>query len=293
VSEVSIDRDDYVLEQTDAPIDLASYDTKSKCGFEGKNDSTHHLESDVRELERLQDMFAAQTRYALLIVLQGMDAAGKDGIIKHVMSGINPQGVNVYSFRQPSTEEVRHDYLWRQERVLPERGRFAIFNRSHYEELLIVRVHPELLEQQGYVTVPPDIWEQRYEDINAFERHLTRCGTTVVKIFLHLSKDEQRKRLLKRLETPARMWKASDADLVTHAEWDKYAGAYAAMLGRTSTPWAPWHIVPADRKWAARAVVGRILVETLRGLDLTYPDIGDARRAEYARLAEQLKAEST
>jgi PPK2 family polyphosphate:nucleotide phosphotransferase len=221
-----------------------------------------------------------------------MDAAGKDGIIKHVMSGMNPQGVDVYSFRQPTEEEERHDFLWRQSKVLPARGRFAIFNRSHYEEVLIVRVDPEFLEREN-TRLTPELWQQRYEDINTFERHLSRCGTVILKFFLHLSKEEQRARLLARLEQPEKMWKASDADLEGHRHWDEYAAAYRETLAHTSTSWAPWYVIPADRKWVARAVVGAIVVEALEGLNLRYPQPSPERRRRYAELAEELKSEAS
>jgi PPK2 family polyphosphate:nucleotide phosphotransferase len=282
---------DFVVPPDSGAVSLAAYDTASKAGIDSKKDARKILARDVEKLCDLQDMFAAQTSRALLIVLQGMDAAGKDGIIKHVMTGLNPQGVNVYGFRAPSTEEARHDFLWRESKVLPERGRIAIFNRSYYEEVLVVRVHPEILQAQGASNPGPDTWAQRYEDINAFERHLTRCGTIVLKFCLHLSKEEQRKRLLCRLETPDKMWKASDADLVGHSEWDAYAQAYEAMLSNTSTPWAPWYVVPADRKWVSRAVVGAVVVGALEGLDLHYPQPTPERREKYAELAKQMETE--
>jgi PPK2 family polyphosphate:nucleotide phosphotransferase len=248
------------------------------------------LGRDIERLAKLQDVFAAQSQHALLIVLQGMDAAGKDGIIKHVMSGVNPQGVDVHSFRQPSKEEELHDFLWRENNVLPARGRIAIFNRSYYEEVLVVRVQPEFLAAEC-AAPSPDLWKERYEDINALERHLVRCGTVMLKFFLHLSKDEQRKRLLARLEQPKKMWKLSDSDLQAHDRWDGYATAYSEMLARTSTQWAPWYVIPSDRKWVARAVVGAILNETLEGLDLHYPEPSPERRRRYAQIAEELKAE--
>ncbi|HTA39214.1 MAG TPA: PPK2 family polyphosphate kinase, partial [Candidatus Acidoferrales bacterium] len=260
--------------------------------LDSKDDARKILKRDVKRLCELQDMFAAQTSHAVLIVLQGMDAAGKDGIVKHVMTGLNPQGVNVYGFRAPTTEEVRHDFLWRESKVLPERGRIAIFNRSYYEEVLVVRVHPEILQAQGVADPGADPWTWRYEDINAFERHLTRCGTIVLKFCLHLSKEEQRKRLLRRLENPDKMWKASDADLVGHSEWDAYVSAYEAMLANTSTPWAPWHVVPADHKWVARCVIGGAVVAALEALNLEYPRLSDQRCATYAQLAKQLEAEA-
>jgi PPK2 family polyphosphate:nucleotide phosphotransferase len=282
---------DFVIPTGGGPVNLADYDPASKAGIASKKEARKLLKRDVKKLCKLQDKFAAQTSRAVLIVLQGMDAAGKDGIIKHVMTGLNPQGVNVFGFRAPSPEEVKHDFLWRESKVLPERGRIAIFNRSYYEEVLIVRVHPEILAGQGIADPPPDIWSSRYEDINAFERHLTRCGTTVLKFCLHLSKEEQRERLLCRLETPDKMWKASDADLIGHSEWDAYVDAYEAMLANTSTPWAPWHIVPADRKWVSRSLVGSIVVAALEAMQLEYPNPSAERRATYAALAKQLEAE--
>ena len=271
-------------------IDLADCDPRSKAGFKNKHDAQDTLTDDIERLSELHDVFATQTQHALLIVLQAMDAAGKDGIVKHVMCGMNPQGVNVYGFRKPSEEEELHDFLWRESKVLPARGRIAIFNRSYYEEVLVVRVEQDLLKEEGDAG-GPHCWEDRFEDINAFERHLTRCGTIVLKFFLHISKEEQRERLLARLETPDKMWKASDADLAGHAKWDAYAHAYQQMLEHTNTEWAPWHVIPADRKWVSRALVGRIVVETLESLNLKYPEPSPERRKRYAELAAQLKAE--
>jgi PPK2 family polyphosphate:nucleotide phosphotransferase len=271
-------------------IRLRDDDAASKDGFSKKKDSRKALRADLDSLARLDDVFAARRDRAMLIVLQGMDAAGKDGLIKHVMSGMNPQGVDVYSFRKPSEEELLHDYLWRESKVLPQRGRVAIFNRSYYEEVLVARVEPQVLKNES--ATPSDAeWHDRYDDINAFERHLTRCGTVVLKFFLHVSKGEQRKRLLKRLQTPTKMWKASDADLDAHERWDAYMRAYEEMLAHTNTLWAPWHVVPADRKWVARAVVGRTLVETFEKLKLEYPEPSPQRRALFARLATKLEAE--
>ena len=272
-------------------VSLAAYDTASKAGFDSKKKARKILACDVEKLCDLQDKFAAQTSRALLIVLQGMDAAGKDGIIKHVMTGLNPQGVNVYGFRAPTTEETRHDFLWRESKVLPERGRIAIFNRSYYEEVLVVRVHPEILQAQGASNPGPDTWAQRYEDINAFERHLTRCGTIVLKFCLHLSKEEQRERLLCRLETPDKMWKASDADLVGHSEWDAYVKAYEAMLSNTSTPWAPGTSSPPTEsgsraRWSVRSSSAHS-----RDCGLKYPQPSPERREKYAELAKQMEAE--
>jgi PPK2 family polyphosphate:nucleotide phosphotransferase len=281
---------EFAVPESPSKIDLATFDTRDRAGFDGKDEACEALEDDVKRLAQLHDVFAAQSSHALLIVLQGMDTAGKDGIVRHVMTGMNPQGVNVYSFRKPSDDERRHDFLWREVKVLPERGRISIFNRSYYEEVLILRVQPELLSGEA-AHRSPHVWEHRYDDINAFERHLARCNTIVVKLFLHISKDEQRKRLLSRLETPTKMWKASDADLDGHARWDAYVDAYEKMLRHTSTPWAPWYVVPADRKWAARAVAGAILVDTLEALDLKYPKPSADRRKRYAQLAQQLESE--
>lgn len=272
-------------------IDLNECDPRSKADFNSKREAATILTEDVERLTELHDVFATQTNHALLIVLQGMDTAGKDGIIKHVMSGMNPQGVNVYGFRKPSPEEELHDFLWRESNVLPARGRITIFNRSYYEEVLVVRVEQDLLKEESAAN-GHHVWQHRYEDINAFERHLTRCGTIVLKFFLHISKEEQRDRLLARLETPDKMWKASDADLAGHAKWDAYAHAYRQMLEHTNTEWAPWHVVPADRKWVARALVARTIVETLESLKLAYPDIPPDRRKRYGELAVQLKAEA-
>jgi PPK2 family polyphosphate:nucleotide phosphotransferase len=281
--------DELIAPRSPSKIDLDRYDPAWKAGLGGKHESRRQLDSDVKRLAELHDVFATQTQHALLIVLQGMDTAGKDGIIKHAMCGMNPQGVNVYSFRQPTEEELRHDFLWRESKVLPARGRFAIFNRSYYEEVLVVRVQPELVKAEG-VTGQPH-WDARYEDINAFERHITRCGTIVLKFFLHISKEEQRKRLLARLENPEKMWKASDADLEGHQRWDEYANAYREMLEHTSTEWAPWYVIPSDSKYVARALVAAVVIDALEKLHLKYPEPSPKRRERYAKLAEQLKSE--
>jgi PPK2 family polyphosphate:nucleotide phosphotransferase len=284
-------RNEFLVPPHPAHFDLAAFDTRSKAWFESKEQSFKILRRDVGRLAKLQDVFAAQSQYALLVILQGMDAAGKDGIIKHVMSGVNPQGVDVSGFRQPTPEEDRHDFLWRESKVLPARGRIAIFNRSYYEEVLIVRVQPELLGAES-ATLVPDLWQQRFEDINAFERHLSRTGTVVLKFFLHISKDEQRRRLLARLERPKKMWKLSDSDLEGHRQWEAYAAAYRDALASTSTQWAPWYVIPADRKWVARAVAGTILNEALESLNLSYPEPPPARQRRYAEIAERLKSEA-
>jgi len=272
-------------------VDLRRFDPSDRLGLGSKEDAESMLQADIRELAALQEVFAARKERALLIVLQGMDAAGKDGIIKHVMSGINPQGVDVHSFRQPSPEELAHDFLWRESTVLPQIGRIGIFNRSYYEEVLVVRVNREALGAENPKEAS-EAWRERYEDINAFERHLTRCGTIVIKFFLHLSKDEQRKRLLARLGNVEKLWKFSDADLEGHQQWEAYQRAYSEMLAGTSTTWAPWHIVPSDRKWVARAVVGKALLVALRRLPSEFPKPSEERIAKSALLARALQAEA-
>ncbi len=235
------------------------------------------------ELERTQELLYADRSWAVLLVLQALDAAGKDGTIKHVMSGVNPQGCEVVAFKQPSATELGHDFLWRAARALPERGRIGIFNRSYYEDVLVTRVHPDLVAAQhlpGAGAPDERLWQQRYEDINAFERHLVRNGTRIVKLFLHLSKEVQRHRFLERLDDPAKHWKFSPADLAERAHFDAYQAAYEEALTATSTPWAPWYVVPADHKFALRALVGGLVVDVIDGLDLAAPTLsGDEERA--------------
>jgi PPK2 family polyphosphate:nucleotide phosphotransferase len=251
------------------------------------------LEQGRADLADAQELLYADDRYAGLIVLQAMDAAGKDGTIKHVMSGLNPQGCQVFSFKKPSAEELDHNFLWRYMRCLPERGRIGIFNRSYYEDVLVVKVHPELLEQQKLPAGKRDkgFWKARYDDINAFERHLARNGTVILKFFLHVSKDEQKQRFLERLEDPEKHWKFSAADLAERAHWDAYMEAYEDALGATSTEWAPWYVVPADNKWATRAVVADILTTTLRSLDLRFPEVTQQQRQTLEEAKRQLEAE--
>ncbi len=231
------------------------------------------LEANRRQLVEMQDLFWASDTYSMLIILQGMDAAGKDGTIRHVMSGINPQGCQVTGFKTPTEEELNHDFLWRYEKALPERGRIGIFNRSYYEDVLIVKVRPEVLEENK---LPPQeegklFWNQRYEDINMFERHLVRNGTIVLKFFLNVSKKRQKQRLLKRLENPDKEWKFSLTDLSERSKWANYMEAYQEMLNKTSTEWAPWYVVPADKKWVTHASISEILLSQIKKLDLKYP----------------------
>ena len=241
-------------------------------------------------LAELQEMLYAQDRWGVLLIFQAMDAAGKDGAIKHVMSGINPQGCQVYSFKAPSSEDLDHDFLWRCMRCLPERGRIGIFNRSYYEETLVVRVHKDLLEKQH---LPPelitkDIWDQRFEDIRAFERYLTRNGVIVRKFFLHVSKKEQRKRFLSRIEEPAKNWKFSAGDIEERGHWDDYMEAYEDMIRNTATKRAPWYVVPADNKWFTRVVVAAAVIEALSSLDLAFPTVSEAKLKSLAAAKRSL-----
>ncbi len=251
------------------------------------------LKRSLEELSKAQELLWASDTYSLLMVLQAMDAAGKDGIIEHVMSGVNPQGCQVYSFKRPSDEELDHNFLWRCMKALPERGRIGIFNRSYYEEVLVVKVHPELLERQK---LPPgkrdrSFWEERYEDIRNFEKHLARNGTAIAKFFLHISKQEQRERFLARLEDPRKQWKFSLADLAERGYWDDYMKAYEEAIRATSTEWAPWYVIPADRKWVARAAVAGILTETIRSLGLEFPQVSEEQRRALAEAKRQLRKE--
>jgi PPK2 family polyphosphate:nucleotide phosphotransferase len=248
------------------------------------------LDRNLEELTEAQELLYADDRYAILLILQAMDAAGKDGTIKHVMSGVNPQGCQVFSFKKPSAEELDHTFLWRCMRCLPERGRIGIFNRSYYEDVLVVKVHPELVEQQK---LPPGkrgkaFWQARYEDINTFERHLVRNGTVILKFFLHVSRKEQKRRFLERLERPEKNWKFSASDLAERAFWDQYQEAYEDALSATSTEWAPWYVVPADHKWVTRAVVADVLTTTIRGLDLRYPELSEEQRKALAEAKRRL-----
>ena len=252
------------------------------------------LEAFKAELAAAQESLYASDTYAVLVILQALDAAGKDGTIKHVMSGVNPQGCDVVSFKTPSAEELDHDFLWRCERALPGRGRIGIFNRSYYEEVLVTRVHPEVLAHQRLpagTAHGDELWAQRYADINTFEQHLQRNGTQIVKVYLHVSKDEQKKRLLSRLDDPTKYWKFSAADLAERKYFEDYEEAYEAAITATSTAWAPWYVVPADHKHAARALVGGILTHTIEQLDLKLPKVGDEGRAALKAARQTLLAD--
>ena len=254
----------------------------------GKDAGTAALAQAEAALLDLQDRFFAQADRSLLIVLQGIDTAGKDGTIKHVMSGFNPEGVDVHSFKAPSATERAHDYLWRHQTALPELGRIAVFNRSHYENVLITRVHPEMLWPRTAVLDSDDIWQRRYRDINDWERYLTDNGTIVVKLFLNLSKGEQERRFLARIDEPEKNWKFSPADLRERAFWDDYQGAFQDMLSHTSTNWAPWHVIPADHKWFSHLSTSAVLLETLRDLNPHYPQVDAAAKAELAEAKKEL-----
>jgi len=274
---------------------LNDYDPADTAGnLLDKSQADALLADGVRRLAELQVRLHAQDRWSVLCVFQAMDAAGKDGTIKHVMTGVNPQGVQVTSFKAPGPEELAHDFLWRSVRALPARGRIGIFNRSHYEEVLVVRVHPDLLNAQR---LPPSqvgkhIWDQRLEAISAFETHLVHEGTAVVKFFLHLSKQEQRRRFLARLEEPDKNWKFSAADLAERAHWDEYQVAYESAIKKTAASHAPWFVVPADHKWFTHLVVVAALIEAMEGLDLAFPEVDAEHRAALAAARERLEAEA-
>ena len=273
---------------------LAAFDPADTGGLDlDKDNAKAMLVQDVERLAKLQERLYAHDRWALLVVLQAMDAAGKDGVIKHVMSGVNPQGCEVHPFKAPNAEELDHDFLWRVAMRLPQRGRIGIFNRSHYEEVLVVRVHPEMLAHQKLPkqVVGKDIWKQRFKDIRGFERHLARNGVAVVKFFLHISKEEQRQRLLARVDEPAKRWKFSMTDIAERKLWDKYMDAYEDAIRATSREEAPWYVVPADHKWFARLVVARAMVEALEALDLEYPKVEGKALDELQQVRTALVAE--
>ncbi|MFN0159451.1 MAG: polyphosphate kinase 2 family protein [Bacteroidota bacterium] len=276
-------------------ISLKDYDPDDTGKFKDKQDAEEALDEDIKSLAAHQDVLYAQDTYALLLIFQAMDAAGKDGAIKYVMSGINPQGCQVFSFKAPSTEELDHDYLWRCMKCIPERGRIGIFNRSYYEEALVVRVHPEFLDAQH---LPPsakhdDIWNDRFEDINNYERYLVRNGIIVMKFFLHVSKKEQKERFLARIDTPEKNWKFSARDVKERQHWDDYMHAYEDVFSHTSTEWAPWYIIPADHKWFTRAAVADIINAKLESLHLKYPDLSPKDKEELKMVREILVNEGS
>jgi len=274
-------------------VNLRHYDPADTQPFKNKKKAIAKLDKGLERLSALQQQLYAQDRWAVLLIFQAMDAGGKDSAIKHVMGGLNPQGTQVFSFKRPSDEELDHDYLWRTTRALPERGRIGIFNRSYYEEVLIVRVHPEILGRQKLPAslVTHHVWKDRYEDINALERYLARNGTLIRKFFLHVSKEEQRRRFLERLDEPSKNWKFAAADLDERDRWDDYMRAYEQALSKTSTKHAPWFIVPADHKWFTRLTIAELVVEALESLDLKFPEPSQAHLDALAEARKRLGGE--
>ena len=272
---------------------LKDFNPAETLGLKSKEHAQKKLEHGVARLADLQEKLYAQDRWALLLILQAMDAAGKDSIVKHVMSGINPQGCQVHSYKTPSAEELEHDFLWRTTRSLPERGQIGIFNRSYYEEVLVVRVHPELFarEKIPLQLCSADVWQKRFEDINSFERYLTRNGVVVLKFFLHLSKKEQKKRFLERLEHPDKNWKFSMSDALERQHWEKYMRAYEDMIRNTSTKRAPWYVVPADHKWFTRLVVAEAAIDAMEKLELAFPKVDEEKRKELKAARTALERE--
>src|SRR5712692_2057328 len=275
---------------------LADHDPSGTCGLDvDKARAERLLAAGTGRLTDLQQRLFAQNSWSVLVILQGMDAAGKDGVVKHVMTGINPQGCHVHPFRAPSEEELAHDFLWRCVKALPQRGHIGIFNRSYYEEVLVVRVHPELLARQKLPKplVTKKIWEHRFKDIRAFERYLARNGVLILKFFLHISKEEQRRRFLGRIEEPAKRWKFSMADVAERARWDEYMEAYEDMIRATSHGAAPWHVVPADHKPVARVIVAETMIAAMERLDLEFPMVEGAALKELQKVRDALLAEAT
>jgi PPK2 family polyphosphate:nucleotide phosphotransferase len=269
---------------------LKDYDTSDTGEVKNKEQSQKIIDNRVGLLSGLQEKLYAQDRWAVLLIFQAMDAAGKDGVIKHVMSGVNPQGCDVHSFKTPSNEELNHDYLWRAHKCVPERGKIGIFNRSYYEEVLVVRVHPSNLQAEK---LPDDlitkhVWEQRYEDINAFEKYLTHNGVVIRKFFLHVSKKEQKKRFLERLEDSKKNWKFSMADVKERGYWKDYQEAYEEMIRNTATKHSPWYVIPADNKWYTQLIVASAIISALEELDLAFPDVGKEKKKELETVRESL-----
>jgi PPK2 family polyphosphate:nucleotide phosphotransferase len=271
-------------------VKLSDIKTGSTGKFESKKDAEKLLEENIERMAELQDMLYAQNKYALLVIIQAMDTAGKDGTIKHVMSGLNPQGTQVYSFKQPSQEELDHDYLWRAVKNLPERGRIGIFNRSHYEDVLVVRVHNlQVKSQVPEEFLTEDIWKNRFRQIRDFERHLHENGIVTVKLFLHISKEEQTERLIARIDDKAKNWKFSAGDLEERKYWDDYQHCYEDAINETSTDESPWYVIPADKKWFARLAASEIIIQTLEGMKLAYPKITDQQAADLVEFRRKLE----
>ncbi|HEV8347041.1 MAG TPA: polyphosphate kinase 2 family protein [Vicinamibacterales bacterium] len=274
-------------------VDLRRYDPADTGPYKNKKKAVQKLQRDIERMIKLQEKLYARDRWAVLLIFQAMDAAGKDSAIKHVTRGLNPQGVQVTSFKRPTDEEIDHDYLWRVNKRLPERGTIGIFNRSHYEEVLVVRVHPGILAGQKLPSslVTKRVWNERYDDINAFERHLARNGTLIRKFFLHVSREEQKQRFLERLDDPSKHWKFSAGDLDERSRWDDYMRAYEQALSKTSTKHAPWFVVPADHKWFTRLTVAELVVDALDSLDLALPKLSKEQAEALAAARKRLEAE--
>jgi PPK2 family polyphosphate:nucleotide phosphotransferase len=274
---------------------LKDFNSEDTGKLHSKESATHLLDDGVKLLSRMQEKLYAQDRWSLLVILQGMDAAGKDGIVKHVMSGVNPQGCDVHSFKAPSAEELDHDYLWRAHKVIPERGKIGIFNRSYYEEVLVVRVHEKILASQKLPDslVTKNIWQERFEDIRRFERYLTRNGVVILKFFLNLSRKEQKRRFLERLEDSKKNWKFSMADVKERACWKDYQIAYEDMIGNTAEKHAPWYVVPADNKWYTRLIAASAIIDALDGLNLHFPDADKGVKKELQKIKASLLAEKS
>lgn len=276
-------------------LSLSKHKTDATGKYKDKDAAVADLEKNIERLSKLQDVLYAQNHHALLIIIQALDAAGKDGLIKHVMTGLNPQGCQVFAFKAPSQEELDHDFLWRASKSLPERGRLGIFNRSYYEEVLVVRVHPQILQNQPLPTKTKNdkkVWEKRFEDIRNFEKYLNRNGVHVVKFFLNVSKDEQKRRFLERIEMPEKNWKFSAGDIKERGHWDDYQKVYQEALGATSTEKSPWYVIPADNKWFTRVAVSEIICQRLEAMKLHYPELTDAQKAELLECKTALESEA-
>ncbi|BDA72526.1 Polyphosphate:AMP phosphotransferase [Calothrix sp. PCC 7716] len=285
---------DNFIAKPGAKFSLKDYDPEYTAQYGDKTDASEKLRVGIERIGKYQDILYAHDQYALLIIFQAMDAAGKDSTIKHVMSGINPQGCQVYSFKSPSTEELDHDFLWRSTKALPERGRIGIFNRSYYEEVLIARVHPHiLLNERLPHSTGKKIWKQRFEDINNYEKYLTNNGIVILKFFLNISKSEQKRRFLRRIELPEKNWKFSMSDVEERAYWDDYMEAYEDVFNHTSTDWAPWYIIPSNHKWFARLAVADIICSKLKQLDLEYPTLSDEHRHQLLKAKAVLESEAS
>jgi PPK2 family polyphosphate:nucleotide phosphotransferase len=288
-----MDLDNFLIKEG-SKLDLADHPTDFTGNYHDKEEAEDDLRENVERLAELQDVLYAQNIHALLIIFQAMDAAGKDGVIEHVMSGVNPQGCHVVSFKAPSDEELDHDYLWRGQKNLPERGKIGIFNRSHYEEVLVVRVHSQILDRQQLpknIKNDPNIWRQRFRQIRNWETHLTENGIHILKFFLNVSKEEQKKRFLARIAEPEKNWKFSARDVKERDHWNDYMTAYREAIEATSTASAPWFIIPADKKWFTRLAVSEVIVQTLKCMDLHYPQVSEDQLTELAEAKKKLESE--